>query len=292
MTCACRWRESEHRRRASPALPPPGAPPPRRRSAPARVELALPLRPRASPAPRRRARAQARSRSDRARPRARPPPSSAWRPWAGPRGPAPRRPAPLRRPPQRPAPPRRRSHPRLRRPQRAPPRRAPPPQVRSAPPAAAPRGWAGPRPVPPPGSARLLRDAARRPPSSVGSLLGFACGAPSRNYLQFAGLLGLMGVLRTGVDLELPQLPPGQPVARQHPLHRPANDLLRPLLQQLSKRAGSDAAGVAAVPPIALVLSLVAGDGDLLGVHDDDEVTDVDVGGVVGLALAAEHVRD
>jgi hypothetical protein len=46
---------------------------------------------------------------------------------------------------------------------------------------------------------------------------------------------------------------------------------------------------VAVVP---LLVELVAGDLDLLGVDDDDEVAGVDVRCVLGLALAAERVGD
>ena len=43
---------------------------------------------------------------------------------------------------------------------------------------------------------------------------------------------------------------------------------------------------------IELVLALVAGHRDLLGVDDDDEVAGVDVGRVLRLALAAERIGD
>ena len=50
--------------------------------------------------------------------------------------------------------------------------------------------------------------------------------------------------------------------------------------------------GIARMAVVHLVVELLARDGDLLGVHDDDEVARVDVRRVLGLALAAEHVRD
>src|SRR5436190_23784661 len=43
---------------------------------------------------------------------------------------------------------------------------------------------------------------------------------------------------------------------------------------------------------VALLLALLAGDGDLLGVDDDHEVAHVAVRRVLGLALAAQHVGD
>src|SRR5687768_11220184 len=41
---------------------------------------------------------------------------------------------------------------------------------------------------------------------------------------------------------------------------------------------------------VALLLALVAGHGDLLRVHDDHEIADVAMRGVLGFALAAERV--
>ena len=46
------------------------------------------------------------------------------------------------------------------------------------------------------------------------------------------------------------------------------------------------------MPVVALLVELVAGDLNLLGVHDDDEVARVDMRRVGSLALAPEHVRD
>src|SRR4029079_11304422 len=51
-------------------------------------------------------------------------------------------------------------------------------------------------------------------------------------------------------------------------------------------------ARIAGVTVVELRLTLVAGDGDLLRVHDDDEGAGVDVVGELGLALAAQGVRD
>ena len=54
----------------------------------------------------------------------------------------------------------------------------------------------------------------------------------------------------------------------------------------------TDAAGVAGVPVVLLVLVFLAGEHDLLGVDDDDVVTGVDVRGVGRLVLAAEAIGD
>ena len=46
------------------------------------------------------------------------------------------------------------------------------------------------------------------------------------------------------------------------------------------------------MPVVHLLVELLARDGDLLGVHDHDEVAGVDVRGVLGLGLAAQGVGD
>ena len=51
---------------------------------------------------------------------------------------------------------------------------------------------------------------------------------------------------------------------------------------------GIDAAGIARVPVVDLVAGLVAGDADLFGVDDDDEIAGIDVRRVDGLVLAAQ----
>src|SRR5919197_2748967 len=110
--------------------------------------------------------------------------------------------------------------------------------------------------------------------------------------LQGLRRLRTVRMLRPRVDLQLCDLLPGQPVPRQHALHRAAQNLLRPALELLAQRAAAEAAGIAGVPVVALLVELVARDPDLLGVDDDDEVAGVDVRRVGGLALAAPRVPD
>ena len=50
--------------------------------------------------------------------------------------------------------------------------------------------------------------------------------------------------------------------------------------------------GIAGVAVVELLLELLAGHRDLLGVHDDHEVAHVAVRRVLGLALAPQRVRD
>jgi hypothetical protein len=99
-------------------------------------------------------------------------------------------------------------------------------------------------------------------------------------------------MLGPGVDLELAELLAAQPGAGEHPLDRLPDDLLGPPLQQLAEGAEANPARIAAVAPVALRLALVPGHRDLLRVDDDDEVADVDVGGIGGLPLAAEDIGD
>ena len=106
------------------------------------------------------------------------------------------------------------------------------------------------------------------------------------------GLLGLVRMVGPGVDLQLAQLLAGEPVARKHPLDRQPDDLLGPALEHLLERALAQAARVAGVAVVLLLLALVAGDRDPLGVDDDHEVADVAVRRVLRLALAAQRVRD
>ena len=63
------------------------------------------------------------------------------------------------------------------------------------------------------------------------------------------------------------------------------------LLEQLADRGGGQAARVAGVAVGHLGGQLVAGQGDLLGVDDDDEVAGVDVRGEGRLVLAAQQGR-
>ena len=121
----------------------------------------------------------------------------------------------------------------------------------------------------------------------------FCCSSSAIRFRSPASRAsGPGGVVGPGVDLELGQLLAGQAVARQHPLHGLADDLLGPALEHVAERPRADPARVAAVAPVALGLALVAGHVDLGGVDDDDEVADVDVRGVGGLGLPAQDVGD
>src|SRR5699024_1086375 len=63
----------------------------------------------------------------------------------------------------------------------------------------------------------------------------------------------------------------------------------RVLLQQFGVGGGAQAPRVSGVPVGDLPLGLAAGEGDLVRVHDDDEVTAVDVGGESRIVLTAQQ---
>src|ERR671919_1098614 len=139
---------------------------------------------------------------------------------------------------------------------------------------------------------RLRAAGARAPRTSCACRFRRTARAGSFLLRKRLRVLGLVGVLGARVDLQLRDLPVGEPVAGEHPLDRLAQHLGRPALELLAEGARAEASGVARVAVVALLLELLPGDGDLLGVHDDDEVACVDVRRVLRLALAAQRVRD
>ena len=99
------------------------------------------------------------------------------------------------------------------------------------------------------------------------------------------------GCVGAGVDLELLQHLTAEAVLGEHAPDGLLDGLAGVLLEQLADRRGGEAARVAGVAVGQLVGRLVAGEGDLLGVDDDDEVTGVHVRGEDRLVLAAQQVR-
>src|SRR3954468_6748477 len=99
-------------------------------------------------------------------------------------------------------------------------------------------------------------------------------------------------MLGAGVDLQLRDLLAREPVLGEHPLHGDAEHFGRPALELLAKRPAAQAARIAGVAVVPLLVELVAGDVDLLGVHDDHEVACVDVRRELRLPLAPECVGD
>src|SRR5690606_30120215 len=101
-----------------------------------------------------------------------------------------------------------------------------------------------------------------------------------------------VGVLRAGVDLELLQLVATERGLRQHAADGLLDDALGEARQQLCVVRRLEAARVPGVAVGDLVVELAAGEGDLLRVDDDDEVTVVDVRGEARLVLPTEQGGD
>src|SRR6185369_14332126 len=103
-------------------------------------------------------------------------------------------------------------------------------------------------------------------------------------------LLGGVWMLRPGVHPQLLLNLTAERVLRQHAHDGLLDDAVGLLLHQVTDRAGPQTARVTRVPVGELVLQLVATDGDLVGIDDDDEVATVDIWGERRLVLAAQQV--
>src|SRR5205085_11838285 len=99
-------------------------------------------------------------------------------------------------------------------------------------------------------------------------------------------------VVGAGVDLELRDLLPREPVLREHPLHSGAEHLGRAPVELLAQRPALEPARITGVAVVPLLVELVARDVNLLRVHHDNEVAGVDMRRELRLALAAERVGD
>src|SRR4051794_9617270 len=88
-----------------------------------------------------------------------------------------------------------------------------------------------------------------------------------------SGLLGLVRVVGTRVDLQLLEDLAAELVLRQHSPHGLLDGLAGVLLEDLTDRSGRQTTRVAGVAVGPLCDLLVAGQRDLLRVGDDDEVT-------------------
>src|SRR5215207_5816004 len=102
-----------------------------------------------------------------------------------------------------------------------------------------------------------------------------------------------MRVLGALVDAEVAEDLPEQGASRQHALDRLLDDALgEAALEYVLGGALLDAARIAAVVVIDLLLALAPGEDHLVGVDDDDVVAAIDVRGVARLVLAAQAHRD
>src|SRR5262249_18931567 len=99
-------------------------------------------------------------------------------------------------------------------------------------------------------------------------------------------------VLGALVDAKIAELAAPERTSRQHALDRLLDDALRePALEHEFRRAFLDAADVAGVVVIHLLVALAPGQHHLLGVDDDDVVPAVDMGRIARLVLAAQPQR-
>src|SRR3990172_9551087 len=142
---------------------------------------------------------------------------------------------------------------------------------------------------PSPGSSRTRATAVLRRPVPVLKAGVDIVAPPSGERLR---LLGLMGVIVAGVDLQLAELLGPEARPRQHAFDRPPDDLLRSALEELAERLLLEALRVAAVPDVELALDLVTTDGDLRSIQDDHVVARVEVLRVGGLVLPGEDAGD
>ena len=105
-------------------------------------------------------------------------------------------------------------------------------------------------------------------------------------------LLRRVRVLVALVDAEIAEDLPEQRAARQHALDGLLDDALgEAALEDELRRALLDAARIAGVVVVDLLVALAAGEDHLVGVDDDDVVAAVDMGRVGRLVLAAQPHR-
>ena len=107
--------------------------------------------------------------------------------------------------------------------------------------------------------------------------------------LDLFGVLCLLLVLGTCIDVQVVDELVAQTGLGQHTAHRLADEFLGTRGKDLAGRGEALAAGIAGVAGVNAVGHLLAGETNLLGIDDDDVVTTVHMRGVTGLVLATEH---
>ncbi len=113
-------------------------------------------------------------------------------------------------------------------------------------------------------------------------------GGVGRVELERLRLLGEVRVLVALVDLELGGHLAAELALGQHALDGLLDDGFGTAGEQLDEALFAQTAGEAGVAAIELLVTLHAGEDDLLGVDHDDVIAHVDVGGVEGVELAGE----
>ena len=86
-----------------------------------------------------------------------------------------------------------------------------------------------------------------------------------------------MRVVGSGVDFEFLHHRPAEPVSREHPLHREADDLLRLIRLQIAEPGERMPARIERVTEVDLVVALPSGHTHLLRVDHDDVIPDIQV---------------
>src|ERR1700722_6192424 len=145
--------------------------------------------------------------------------------------------------------------------------------------------------VPVPGRRRTRATASlRRPVVWVsGDDTSFSLTAANRRVVVLRRCLGRVRVLGTGVDEELAHDFATESVLRDHALDGVEDQLDRVLVEQGLPRGRAQTARVTRVVVGELLGRFVGGEHDLVGVHDDDVVTAVNVRGEIDTVLAAQE---
>ncbi len=99
-------------------------------------------------------------------------------------------------------------------------------------------------------------------------------------------------MIGAGVDLELLEHLPAEPVLGKHPADGFLDDELGLALDEAFVGLCLEAAGIAGEAGLHLLLSFGAGEDDFLSIGDDDEITGVNMRCVLRAVLAHEDDRD
>src|ERR1700722_19060148 len=110
----------------------------------------------------------------------------------------------------------------------------------------------------------------RRP---VAQMMFFFSAMGFSLLLHYLRLLRLMRMLGARVYLQLVEHPPAKTVLRQHPAYGDFYQALGFLgFEDLARGRGADAARIGGMPVVNLFLEFLAGQLDLGGIDDDDEI--------------------
>src|SRR2546421_6377487 len=139
--------------------------------------------------------------------------------------------------------------------------------------------------------ALLDEDTCHRRLAAAGSVIPVSDHRQSLDLEHF-GLLGGVRMRGTGIHLQLLDHRIAERSLGQHALDRLLERAARMLGLHVLELGRVDAARMASVAVVDLVVGLVAGDADLFGVDDDDEIAGIDVRRINGLVLAAQAEGD